>query len=346
MTIENSVLSRFIGTANRGYAQHAQEEVRRLLPGAAFRYLVPAEVFVMELTVEKEDAIRVLRAQEPMFLRHMQPIDVELQSQGDASDLESLAAWSGGLSVGSGERIAVQARKQEGLTLPYAPADIRSVLQADLEERFGIESVVRGAERVVSVYAAAERLYAGVSRPEDNLSDWAGGAMRFQREDEQVSRAKFKLLEAEQRFGLDFAAYRTAIDIGAAPGGWTSLLLERGLRVTAVDPAAMHSSLLGDKRLTYLRRNAGDVSFAADSFDLLVCDMSWSPKQMGKLVSDLLYSLRRGGLAVITVKLMHGKPFQTVRELTSTFAGQRLELVRAKQLFHNRDELTLLLRKE
>lgn len=341
---DHDIASRFIGTANRGYAQHAQEEVRRLLLGAKFRYLVPAEVFVMELPVDGETAVRTMRKQEPMFLRHMQPVDVELEPHGDASDLEALVAWAGGLALESGERIAVQARKQEGLALPYAPADVRAVLQAALEERFGAESVVRGADRILSVYAAADRLYAGVSRPEDNLSDWAGGAIRFQREDEQVSRAKFKLLEAEQRFGLDFAAYRTALDIGAAPGGWTSLLLERGLRVTAVDPAAMHPSLLDNKRLTYLRRNAGEVSFAQDSFDLLVCDMSWSPKQMGKLVADLLYALRSGGLAVITVKLMHGKPFQTVRELTATFAGQ-LELLQAKQLFHNRDELTLLLRK-
>lgn len=344
MTIDHAIESRFIGTANRGYAQHAQEEVRRLIPGAKFRYLVPAEVFVMELPVDEGTAVRTLRGHEPMFLRHMHPVDTDLPLTGDAGDLDALTAWAEGLALEHGERIAVQARKQEGLELPYAPADIRAVLQAALEGRFGIESVVRGADRVVSVYSASDCIYAGVSRPENNLSDWAGGAIRFRREDEQISRAKFKLLEAEQRFGLDFASYKSALDIGAAPGGWTSLLLERGLRVTAVDPAAMHPSLQEEKRLTVLRRNAGEVSFAPDSFDLLVCDMSWSPKMMGKLVSGLLYALRSGGLAVITVKLMHGKPFQTVRELTAAFEEQ-LELLQGKQLFHNRDELTLLLRK-
>ena len=66
------------------------------------------------------------------------------------------------------------------------------------------------------------------------------------KEEDQISRAKFKLLEAEQRFGIDFSVARKAIDIGAAPGGWTSLLLERGLKVTAIDPAAMNPRLLGN----------------------------------------------------------------------------------------------------
>ena len=36
---------------------------------------------------------------------------------------------------------------------------------------------------------------------------------------------------------------------------------------------------------------------------------------MGRLVADLLYSLQSGGTAIITVKLMHKKPFQTVRDV-------------------------------
>jgi 23S rRNA (cytidine2498-2'-O)-methyltransferase len=340
-----ATVSRLIGTSNHGYAQQAQEEVRRLFPGAAFRYLAPAEVFLMELPVAAADAAAELREREPIFLRHIQPVDAELAAQGDGVDIEMLLVWTQELTgLRSGQRVAVQVRKQEGAKLAYAAADVRFALQAALVQRFGVEPVVREADRIVSVYLARDRLYAGVSRPEENLSDWAGGAVRFQREEEQISRAKFKLLEAEQRLGLELASHRNALDIGAAPGGWTSLLLERGLRVTAVDPAALHPSLLAERQLTFLRKNASEVRFAPDSFDLLVCDMSWSPKQMGKLVSDLLYALRPGGTAVITVKLMHGKAFQTVRELMATFAG-KLELVKAKQLFHNRDELTLLLSK-
>jgi 23S rRNA (cytidine2498-2'-O)-methyltransferase len=58
------------------------------------------------------------------------------------------------------------------------------------------------------------------------------------------------------------------------------------------------------------------------------------------LVGSLLYSVRRGGTAIITLKLMHGKPFQAIKETVQSFQPY-LTLCRAKQLFHNREELTL-----
>jgi 23S rRNA (cytidine2498-2'-O)-methyltransferase len=61
---------------------------------------------------------------------------------------------------------------------------------------------------------------------------------------------------------------------------------------------------------------------------------------MAMLVSSLLYSVRRGGTVIITLKLMHGKAFQAIKETVQSFQTH-LTLCRAKQLFHNREELTL-----
>jgi 23S rRNA (cytidine2498-2'-O)-methyltransferase len=336
-------ISRFIGTSNHGFAQYAQEEIKRLFPTARFTLLVPTEVFTFELPVSVEEAARLIRQQEPMFLRHMQPVDHVLEGSRSEADLSELVQWlREHASFQAGEKIAVQVRKEEGSGAPYAPIAVKSAMDQLFSSHFDVEPVVKDASRIVSVYVTAEKVYIGISRPEDNLSDWSGGAIRFHKEEDQISRAKFKLLEAEQRFGLDFGSYRNALDIGAAPGGWTSLLLEKGLKVTAIDPANMHPSLISNPNLTFHKKNAGDVKLRDEEFDLLVCDMSWSPRQMGRLVADLLYALKLGGTAVITVKLMHKKPFQTVRELLQAFESQ-LHLVQAKQLFHNREELTLYL---
>lgn len=185
----------------------------------------------------------------------------------------------------------------------------------------------------------------GYSRPAENLSDWAGGAIRYQKEEGQISRAKFKLLEAEQRFGFSLAQFHDALDVGAAPGGWTSLLLERGLKVTAIDPAKLSPTLKGNPRLTFLQKNASEVKLNSEQFDLLVCDMSWNPKQTAKLVGDLLYAVKTGGTLILTVKLMHRKAFQTVREVMSLL-DDKVTLLQGKQLFHNREELTLYLLKQ
>uniref|UniRef100_A0A4Y8QBG6 SAM-dependent methyltransferase n=2 Tax=Paenibacillus athensensis TaxID=1967502 RepID=A0A4Y8QBG6_9BACL len=334
-----------IGTANRGFAQYAQEEIRRLVPSARFVALVPTEIFLCEAEGTTEELLGAIGRQEPMFLRHVQPVDRVWELTRTDDDLHALQRWlAESRTFGQGERVAVQMRKDEKANVPYTPFAVKSALDETLKTVYGAEPVVQQAQRIVSVFACGDKLYAGLSTPAANLSDWSGGAIRFHKEDDQISRAKFKLLEAEQRFALDFGRFRHALDVGAAPGGWTSFLLEKGMKVTAIDPAAMHPSLVRHPQLTIHRKNAAEVKLKSGEFDLLVCDMSWSPRQMGRLVLDLLDALKPGGTAIITVKLMHKKPFQTVRELLETFEN-RLQLVQAKQLFHNREELTLYLQK-
>jgi 23S rRNA (cytidine2498-2'-O)-methyltransferase len=342
-SLEELALSRFIGTSNHGFAQQAQEEIKRLFPAVKFALLVPTEIFLFEIPAPTEEVVNTMKRQEPMFLRHMQPVDHIWEDARSEEDIKHLLQWlKDEVTFQKGEKIAVQVRKEERAEASYSPFMVKAAMDELFVSTFGVEPAVKDADRIVSVYVTAAKLYVGISSPADNLSDWAGGAIRFQKEEDQISRAKFKLLEAEQRFGLDFTAYRSALDIGAAPGGWTSLLLERGLRVTAIDPAKMHPSLLQNPKLTFHKKNAGDVKLRENEFDLLVCDMSWSPRQMGRLVTDLLYALQSGGTAIITVKLMYKKPFQMVKELMLAFE-HTLQLEKAKQLFHNREELTLFL---
>lgn len=333
----------FIGTSNRGFAQQAQEELRRLLGSVKSEWLVPGEVFLFGTETVRDEAIRTITSNEPVFLRHMQPVDA--QSVWDGS-LDKLMAFIVERLTASrldfGLKFAAQVRKTEDADPEISPPAVKAAVDEMLSADFSAQPVVKDADLILSLFFTKAIVYYGLSRPKDNLSDWSGGAVRFRKEEGQVSRAKFKLLEAEQVFGLDFTRYRAALDIGAAPGGWTSLLLERGLQVTAIDPAKLDAGLLRNPNLTYHQKKADEVVFASSAFDLLVCDMSWSHRQMAKLVRGLLYALKTGGTAVITVKLMHKKAFQTIREVVQDLSPQ-LELQKAKQLFHNREELTLFL---
>jgi Predicted SAM-dependent methyltransferase len=335
-------MTRFVCTANHGFAPYALEEMRRLFPRAAFRMIAPGEVFELSAEDGRDEILAKTRRAEPIFLRHIQPVDRALPIAGGADDLAALAAVVRDMSGHfAGKRTAVHIRRKEGTPFPFTAADTKAAIDAVLRE-IGAEPAQQSPETILSVFASEAELLIGTGTAEEMLSDWPGGAIRFRREDGQISRAKFKLLEAERTFGLRLDAHERALDIGAAPGGWTSLLLERGLDVTAVDPADLHPSLVGHPRVTWLKRNAGNVSFAPGTFDLLVCDMSWDPATMAKLVLRLAPSLKAGAEAVVTVKLLRGKPLQTIRSVTEHF-GQAFEIRRAKQLFHNRDEITLYL---
>ncbi|WP_127590875.1 SAM-dependent methyltransferase [Paenibacillus lautus] len=332
--------SKWVCTANHGFAPYAQEELRRMFGSLKSTMLMPGEVFLATLGSSEDEAKRLITSSPPIFLRHLFPVHLEITADTAVEALHAVVEHVMKREEIGRSRVSIQIRKTENSSWKDNPAALRDELQHRLAA-MELEYTVQAPEWIISLFTADSVWYVGVSRPEDNLSDWNGGAVRFQREEGQISRAKFKLLEAEKQFGIPFDSFRKAVDIGAAPGGWTSFLLERGLQVTAVDPAKMHPSLDGHKNLRVVHKNAADVSFREHEFDLLVCDMSWSPKLMARMVTGLLYSLETGGTAVITVKLLTKKPMALVKEIMSVFEESRMQIQGAKQLFHNRDEITL-----
>lgn len=336
-----------IGTANPGFAPYAMEELRRRIPGTRVSGLAPGETFAFTTgDVEPEQLIKELRRDEPIFLRHMFPKEAEVACTASPEETaHSLKEYAASLGERlKGRKAAVQVRKSQGSPFPYSSAEGRDVI-AEVIRELGGEPVPREADWIVSVYASNKSIYMGCSAPRDNLSDWPGGAVRFRREEGLISRAAFKLLEAEREFALPLDRFTSALDLGAAPGGWTSVLLERGMKVTAVDPADLDPSLQLHPRLRHLKRNAADLSFPPGSFDLLVCDMSWDPHHTCKLVSALAPVLSAGGSGIITLKLMYRKPFQTIQELSKAYS-EHFDIQKIKQLFHNREEVTMWVRRK
>lgn len=346
---EQADQSTWIGTANRGFGRLAMNELSRLLGKVKTQSLSPGDVFRFTVALSREEALRRIHEEVPIFLRHLQPVDQVLPPAATAEEaLQGIAAWvrEAKLPI-QGRKVAVQARRAESAAAPAAvtvSAEVKRAVDQVLAEAYGAIPTVQEMEYIISVFEARDGIYVGGSEPRDNLSSWSGGAVHFRKEEGDISRAKYKLMEAEIVFGLDFGTYRSALDLGAAPGGWSSFLLEKGLRVTAVDPADLHPKLLREEGLTYLRKNAADVQFPADEFDLLVCDMSWDPVKMAELVKRLLPSVSRQGLILTTVKLLHGKAFATLRKVEQVLETEAV-LVKARQLFHNREEITCLWRR-
>ena len=93
-------------------------------------------------------------------------------------------------------------------------------------------------------------------------------------EEGQVSRAEFKLLEAAELFELSFPARGVALDLGASPGGWTRVLRNHGLDVTAVDPGDLDRHIASDLAVRHVRQTAQTYLATTDQqFDVILNDM-------------------------------------------------------------------------
>jgi len=92
-----------------------------------------------------------------------------------------------------------------------------------------------------------------------------------------VSRAAFKLLEFLEELDLDVGD-RVALDIGSSTGGFSEVLLERGVReVTCVDVGTeqLHKSLREDSRV-HVYESCDIREFHSDKeFDLVVSDVAF-----------------------------------------------------------------------
>lgn len=76
----------------------------------------------------------------------------------------------------------------------------------------------------------------------------------------ELNRAELKFREAVDFFDIDIMKWHTAIDVGAAPGGWTAALSRMMCRVVAVDSAVLdYDNLYARKTLVLYSGNSDDL---------------------------------------------------------------------------------------
>jgi len=179
-------------------------------------------------------------------------------------------------------------------------------------------------------------------------SPYAMGIPRLHLPRGAPSRSTLKLAEAIETFLGDDAgellhAGMKAVDLGAAPGGWTWQLARRGLRVTAVDNGPLKGDVAEDPLVTHLRVD-GLNYLPRRPVDWMVCDIVDQPSRIAALIARWI----AGGHArrtMFNLKLPMKKRYDEVQRCRGTIeetlarAGVRHRL-RLRQLYHDRAEVT------
>jgi len=303
-------------------------------------------------------ALMQLAARErPIFVRHLAPVQTIANLSNTSQDLAELAiaiAHLPGLALlERGTHFAVQTRliqtEESQEARPYSSGQVNQALAEMLAEDTGAIESIKKPQVIISLLCTMDKGYVGISTAEENLSSWPGGARRFAQTSEQISRAEFKLLEALEVFGVVLPSQGHALDLGAAPGGWTRLLLEAGLHVVAVDPANLDPRLTRHKRLEHYRGYAENYLDKAirnsSQFDVIVNDMRMDAREAARQVAKASLCLQAEGFIISVFKLPHAAP--GINPLTNlkeamNILSKRFSLVQVCQLFHNRQEVTIV----
>jgi 23S rRNA (cytidine2498-2'-O)-methyltransferase len=200
--------------------------------------------------------------------------------------------------------------------------------------------------RLHVLFLAGDHVVLAQADPRDS-APWPLGIPRLRMHPDAPSRSALKLDEAlltlltdQERSRLLREGMRGA-DLGAAPGGWTWVLVRNGLHVTAIDNGPLRQQLLDSGRVDHLRADGFHWQPKAP-LDWMVCDMVEQPRRVAERMATWL---REGWCrhAIFNLKLPMKKRWEETRlclELFEQQAHKPLQ-VRARQLFHDREEITV-----
>ena len=288
----------------------------------------------------------LMRENRLIFLRHIFPAEyiityADIENQSQISELIFIQNFI--LRMEKNKDFSVQIRVADDSKL-YKTLEIKQKLSDYFKSEGFIENK-RHPEQIITIFISNSLAYIGLSQAEENLSIWSGGMRHYAMSEDTVSRAGFKLMEAFEAYPITFEKNSIALDLGAAPGGWTKVLVENGLKVVAVDPVQLAPTLQTNENVEYHSERAHEyIKKSNKTFDLIVNDMSMNIMTSINFILSLKNRLRDNGHIIITFKLTKHDRLNKIQDGIKLLS-KHFNIIFIKQLFHNRSEITVILQK-
>lgn len=238
-----------------------------------------------------------------------------------------------------------EAKQQSGFCRRFAEP-----LQRTLEKVGAFREGGKGLPELHVLFADASTAWLCAALP-GRASLWPMGVPRLRMLREAASRSTLKLAEAiftlltEDERKASLRPGLRAVDLGAAPGGWTWQLAHRGLRVTAIDNGPMAPSVMATGLVEHVRAD-GFTWRPPRPVEWLVCDMVEQPARIAALVADWI-AMGRCRRAIFNLKLPMKKRHEAVEQCRAIIAKRLAHEgpfeLRLKHLYHDREEITAYL---
>lgn len=202
-------------------------------------------------------------------------------------------------------------------------------------------------ETVLDLVQVEENQYfVGVHGVLDSCSIQAyypGGVMPIRLPKDAVSRAWLKFEDGLRWAGLPIDKHSCCIDIGAAPGGGSQVLLARGAEVLGVDPGEMDPTVLKNPKFRHIRGRLNQTKRSIyRNARWLIADMNVAPSYTLNVLEDLVgrNDMKIRGM-LFTLKLFQWDLVKTLPHCTERIRRWGFNEVRIKQLAFNRQEVMI-----
>ncbi len=172
-----------------------------------------------------------------------------------------------------------------------------------------------------------------------NMSPYPAGYVDIPDDKAPPSRAFKKLQEAIHVFNLKPQRGQTCVDLGACPGGWTHVMVEYGLKTTAIDRSPLDDRLMRDRNVTFVKGDAF-TWLPKDPVSWLICDVITTPDRTLAIL-DTWLSKRLCCFFCVTVKFKGTPDFDNLTKIRALLR-EKTRWYDGKQLTNNKNELTVV----
>ena len=215
----------------------------------------------------------------------------------------------------------------------YSAKDVEVMVGSRLENE-GIKINMEKPAAIAYSVLINMKCYSGYSLVEGLMKPFLNPERHYLKAYSGISRAELKLHEALDEF--DIGGKRgMAIDMGAAPGGWSKVLYDEGFKVLAIDPADLNYRKLGERGVAVKEAiegiDAGETLLKSENPIILHI----------KSGTTKLHSLGIPGKACIVVNDMNIEAAESARsvlELKDCFAKDCLLIMTVKCITKNADK--------
>lgn len=171
-----------------------------------------------------------------------------------------------------------------------------------------------------------------------------GGQRRMADDPAAPSRSYLKLEEAYGLLGREPQPGETVVDLGAAPGGWSFSAAKHGASVLALDNGPLKGGALDHPLIRHEQVDAFRYAPPpGQTFDWLLCDVVDDPDKVLALLEHWV-AQRACRRFVVNLKFGRTDPLPLLRKAVgvSSALARACVPLRARHLFHDREEFTLV----
>ena len=334
--------NRFIFTCNSKYEQLAIYELGKNDDSFRFVVWLREGVGLFETRISNEELCIRIKEMPIIFVRHIFRVDGTNSIYNIDDMIDEILS-----------QLKKQFLSQRTFSIQYrgnvdSQDNSLTVKIAEEIKKSGYIIDVTNSEIIISLFLKDEKVYWGIGDENNNLSHWKGGMPHYSSAQKYrfVSRAEFKLLEAIECFNVDVSKMKRGADLGAAPGGWTKVLISNGIECTSIDPSYLKPEIANDSRVKYYHMTVEEYIKLNlhNTFDIVVNDMKMDVEKSINIINQFYHKINDDGIVIITFKLPHEFNYKDIVNNIDKFEG--FSLIGARQLFHNRSEITVILRKD